>query len=233
MTDCSEVVVDIISGEELPLLAAGIGGTIAAFVGLAVGIIIMKCFCMDVLKQKFNSGQKKTIELSLLEESKSMQVDHQIRNTTGTEMYQNDVLCRGTGLSIENDLNLDEKYQHEIECHVNSKSVVDVLCGSSIEIMACKVFEQRSDDLQWILLNAWKVRHTCLLQVFRMVLDQYLRSDLINDVQFTNILSTVTKRFSVSLQKLQNSLLQIKHSISENVWEKSGNHSPQQHSSTM
>uniref|UniRef100_F6PI01 Uncharacterized protein n=1 Tax=Ciona intestinalis TaxID=7719 RepID=F6PI01_CIOIN len=205
MTDCTVINIET-NSLKLPPLVAGIGGAIAGIFGLIVGFLFIKCFCMDVLKRKFKIN-KSNFELTQLDNETNGGHNNMLYddNNDGYDVTDAPVVDKD---ELQTRLFISD--QRELEHNQNttskfmSKSLVDVLCCSTSDEMVLKLFERKLIELRMLATDMWVMKHTCLMKVFQVVLDQYLVAGSLNVKQHAHILTTVQQKFSSSLVKFRN-----------------------------
>nr|XP_026692843.1 uncharacterized protein LOC100180484 isoform X2 [Ciona intestinalis] len=161
---------------------------------------------MDVLKRKFKIN-KSNFELTQLDNETNGGHNNMLYddNNDGYDVTDAPVVDKD---ELQTRLFISD--QRELEHNQNttskfmSKSLVDVLCCSTSDEMVLKLFERKLIELRMLATDMWVMKHTCLMKVFQVVLDQYLVAGSLNVKQHAHILTTVQQKFSSSLVKFRN-----------------------------
>ncbi|XP_076820706.1 uncharacterized protein LOC143466012 isoform X2 [Clavelina lepadiformis] len=201
---CEKIVVEVQSGEnEVNPIAAGVGGTLAAILGVVLGIFVTKRFLLDIIKKRFNihTPKQQTSEDSALdpirENHTRWDIEHSSSYGDGIEKRSEKKSLKQKGNEPDEET---KETKHKDLQTLKHSGLANVLVFNTLELMVNELCLQKSNEFNDITKQSWKNRHTCIWMIFRLILLQQIKSKQISKRDMPVILSRAEKNLSESLK---------------------------------
>ncbi|XP_077976430.1 uncharacterized protein LOC120340634 [Styela clava] len=189
MSSCLNIVVEeeqvVQTVDEVALIVSGIVGVI---VGAIIGVIVFKCF----LSKKLGIHSHHTVSV---EASDKIHTEQQETSLVYENMTANAIAKKPKAKRDS----YDEKTSHRKKFFVLDDFVSDMTWDK----MVLELGKQELFEIMQLELSLWEERHTCLLQWYRCMLNDFLVRKYINDSQYQDILMIENRALSNAYSKMK------------------------------
>lgn len=194
MSDCVDVVVEEAVTDPKNAYILIVTAVCSLIVGLVLGIVFLACF-RRFCRTKWQSCTGYCTPKQYIKEENILLTTYK-NNGQSEEIRYSENVSR---------INEGGRRESVKENHTQV-SLLGALITATWDGIIVEMGRQELYELDKIEMMFWEERHTCLMQVYRSVLNKHFKAGQIDESQYTKILEEVDKRLSAALSDFTNVL---------------------------